>query len=259
MQVIGWGGGKRGQVFGAQWLLGVWQSRERRRAQWVCWNCCIRKLPLGEAESSLTRTGPFVNPHCYQTSYLSKSHPVRDFWACSDTLKRSAATAPQAVLTTSEVVLRWLPPLSADDKLLSEHKRKYIDPFYLPFVVSVIWAIHKSLRHCLSLWKLSAQIVSICIHKQAVTQEKWSVLKFSLSPGRCFVKKKIYWFCQQANIKWAFSTFTMGNRSQQDLNGAKGFKTSLLAAPSQPTVIYSLQEVKNHPPISSVSCKHGTN
>lgn len=57
-------------------------------------------------------------------------------------LRRSGCGAVAAervsVNNTSEVVLRWLPLLNADDKLLSEHKRKYIDPFYLPFVVSAI-------------------------------------------------------------------------------------------------------------------------
>lgn len=126
-QVIGWGGGKSEQGFGAQRLLGVWQSRERRRAQWVCWNYCIRKLPLGEAESSLAQTALFVDSHCCQTSYLSKSHPVRDFWACSDSLAVQQLQQNVSVLhNPSVVVIRWL---SADDKLLSEHKRKYIDPF----------------------------------------------------------------------------------------------------------------------------------
>lgn len=132
MQVIVWGGGKRGQVFGAQWLLWVWQSRERRRAQLVCWKCCIRKLPLGESESSLTWTASFVNPHCYQTSYLSKSHPVRDFWACSDS-GFGAAEAEWFSVNESGVVWRWLMRLCVDDKLLLERKRKYVAAFYIPF------------------------------------------------------------------------------------------------------------------------------
>lgn len=55
------------------------------------------------------------------------------------------------VNNTSEMVFKRKLRLAADDKWLShKHMRKYIKSFYLPFVVSVIWAIHKSLRHCLS-------------------------------------------------------------------------------------------------------------
>lgn len=91
--------------FGAQRLLGVWQSRERRRAQWVCWNYCIRKLPLGEAESSLAQTGLFVNSRCCQTSYLSESHPVRGFRACSDSL--AAQQLQQNVSVLHDPKVKW--------------------------------------------------------------------------------------------------------------------------------------------------------
>lgn len=167
MQVIGWGGGKRGQVSRAQWFLGVWQSRERRRAQWLCWNCCIHKLPLGDAESSLTWTTPFVNsPTRHPTSCMSKSRARWRFLSMRRHSDPWATAEKHFSVNASEVVLTWLPLLNTDDKLLLEHKRKYIDSFYLPFVATVILAIHKLLRYRLSLRKLSAcEIVSICIYK----------------------------------------------------------------------------------------------
>lgn len=94
--------------------------------------------------------------HRCQTSYLSRRHPGRDFWACSD----SCCGSDEA--RCFGAVFRRL---HAADKLLLERKREYIAPFDVPFVASVIGAIHKSPRHCLSLRKLSAQIASICIYK----------------------------------------------------------------------------------------------
>lgn len=145
MQVIGRGGGKRGQVFGAQWLLWVWQSRERRRAQLVCWNCCIHKLPLGEAESSLTWTASFVKSHRYQTSYLSKSDLVRSFRGCSPW--RSCSTLLQcwhkwsSVHTASAAPFRWY--------IIIREQEKIYWPV-LSFLCGVCYLSHSEITQTLS-------------------------------------------------------------------------------------------------------------
>ena len=156
MQVTGWVGGEHGQVFGAQWLLSVWQSRERRRTQWVCWNSCIRKLPLGEAKTSQTPTALFVKSHCYQTTCLGVTQRFLSMPRCPgcETVTAQSLT----INSVSKVVLRCLLLLSTDDKLWYARKRKHIKLFHLPFVVSLISAIHVLLRHCLSrrcsVWRL---------------------------------------------------------------------------------------------------------
>lgn len=145
-------------------------------------NCCT------EMQRALSHKLPCLWILTCQTSYPSKSHSVRDFWACSESLAVQQLQQNVSVFhNPTQVVLRWL---SANDKLLSEHKRKYIDPFYLHFVVSVIWVIHKSLRHCLSLWRQSAHIVSAFANRQS-HQNKREFMRFSVILTSCFVKKRV--------------------------------------------------------------------
>lgn len=132
MQVIGRVGGKHGQVFGAQWLLGVWQSRERRRGS-------MGLLKLLYSQIATWRSRKLSKQNCP----VCKIPTIVSLPTCvSETSEHAqippAAAECSAVNNTSGVALRQRLLLQADNKLLSEHQRKYIEPFYLPFVVSVI-------------------------------------------------------------------------------------------------------------------------
>lgn len=202
MQVIGRGGGKRGQVFGAQWLLGVWQSRERRRAQWVCWKCCIRKLPLGEAESSLLRTALFVNSNCYQTS----CHPVRELGACSDTSRRVSVNDSQVKWYEDgcrHLILMINYYHSGGENILTRS--------IFPFVVSVIWAIHK-ITQTLSV-PVEAEC-SDCLHLHLQTSSrsgKMEFLDFRASPNSFFKEEDLAVVSQGQTNKRTFSSSPTDN------------------------------------------------
>lgn len=142
----------------------------------VLTNCHWRSRELSNANCPVCK---FRHPTCLRVTLSEISEHAQ-------TLRAQCVS----INSTSEVVLRRLPLLNADDNLLSEHKRNILTRFIFPLLRLLSETfINRSDAIC----PRGGWMLRLCLfaftNKQSLRM-KWSLLKLSLSPGSCSVTKR---------------------------------------------------------------------